>query len=678
MLTTHFNKLTLEKKLYLMHFIVTGAALLMVFVVLITYQYLSYKQELIDDLNAQLSVIETNMGAAISFQDKDAANEILDSLKLNIAIDRAYVMLDQNNIFAEYRASSLSENHQLKSANPQLTTSNALGLHLSRTILVNQQKVGTLNVEANLNKLHNRIQVFSLALVMAAFLALLLARVVSFRLNRYLTRPIDYLKSLVASVSQHQNYHVRSDIVTHDEIGALSLGINNMLENIEMRDHQLDQLAYFDALTTLPNRHNFNAYISTLITHEAAAPFYLLQLDLDDFKITNDTLGHAAGDVLLCECSHRIKSILDDQQRVFRVGGDEFAITLQGGLSQQDVEGICNHIIQTVSQKFVIQNHELYVGVSIGIVQFHHGNYDESSLIKNVDVAMYWAKSDGKNRYKFYSQEIEEVKFKEQQLMLDLQCAILNNEFEVYYQPIISVKSGLILGFEALLRWHHPMHGIVSPMVFIPLAESSGLINPIGIWVINQALSQLNAWQTKYSPQLFVNINISGHQFLDLNIVSKITAAINKNAVEPSTVNFEITESVLMRDVERTIQVLKSLRALGANISIDDFGTGHSSMSYLKQFPINTIKIDKGFVQGIPDDKIDVAIIESIFALAKSLSFDVVAEGIETEQQFAFLKEHHCAKAQGYLFSKPISSEQVDPLLQQLKGRLHHNIHAVN
>ncbi|MDP2247571.1 MAG: EAL domain-containing protein, partial [Nitrosomonadales bacterium] len=232
---------------------------------------------------------------------------------------------------------------------------------------------------------------------------------------------------------------------------------------------------------------------------------------------------------------------------------------------------------------------------------------------------------------------------------------------------IINVESGLIVGVEALLRWHQPKLGMISPVEFIPIAESTGLINPIGNWVINTALHQIKSWQNQYNSKLFVNINISGRQFHDQYIIDKINAAISKSMVDPATINFELTESILMEDVETTVHILKLLRKIGTSISIDDFGTGHSSMSYLKQFPVNTLKIDRSFVHGLPHDEVDTAIIKSIFALAKSLKLDVVAEGVETAQQLDFLQKNHCAKAQGYFFSAPLPADQLEALLEESK-----------
>lgn len=677
MLKSYFDKLAIRQKLYLMHLLVTGAAMLLVFALAITVQHLSFKHDLVDDLESHLSVIENNIGAAIAFEDQRSASETLNSLSLNTSIEHAYILLNDGTLFADYQSPAYMERNAKKSKN--LLPLNGM-IHLNRKILVNEVQVGTIHLDASLNKITDRIKIFSIVLLMAVFLAITLASIISRYLNRYITEPISYLEKLVGNITQKQDYTHRSSIQTQDEIGALSAGINNMLENITLRDaklheelehrkefqHKLDRLAYIDHQTDLPNRHAFAEHIDRLMraSSQDEGRFYLLLLDLDNFKTVNDTIGHGAGDILLRDCGKRLRSVLKHKDNIFRIGGDEFAITLVGRKPHEDVERICQRITHALSQKFNIDNHEIFIGVSIGVIEYDN-NYSKSSLIKNADVAMYWAKSDGKNTHKFYSKEIEAAKYHQQSLINGLQNALKNNELELYYQPIINVETGLAVGVEALLRWHHPSMGMINPAVFIPIAESTGLITPIGDWVINSALAQIKIWQERYNPDLFVNINISGRQFHDKQLINKIRLAINQYMLDASTVNFELTESILMDDVDKTVGILNALKKIGSSISIDDFGTGHSSMNYLKQFPVKALKIDQSFVQGLPQDKVDCAIIESIFALAKSLGLSVVAEGVETEQQLDFLKTHHCTKVQGHLFSPAVPVDQVEKLFPE-------------
>jgi EAL domain-containing protein (putative c-di-GMP-specific phosphodiesterase class I) len=317
-----------------------------------------------------------------------------------------------------------------------------------------------------------------------------------------------------------------------------------------------------------------------------------------------------------------------------------------------------------------VNGHEIFVGVSIGITQYQNRNFSETDLLKNADAAMYWAKSAGKNTFKFYSAEIETANYFLQKITTDLQDALRDNELELLYQPIIAVKTGQMMGVEALLRWHNPDEGLISPDVFIPIAEKTGLITPIGEWVVREALKQLKIWEKLNRPQLFVNVNVSARQLFDKRIVDVIGDAIFEFEVDPKCINLELTESSLMEDVDRAIGILSELKKLGVGIAVDDFGTGHSSMRYLKQFPVDTIKIDKCFVRGIPSDDVDIAIVEAIFALAKSLKLDVVAEGVETEAQYDFLKQKNCAKVQGHLFNHPLTAIEIDQLLTQPNERI--------
>jgi len=603
---------------------------------------------------------------------------MLQSLRLNASVEQAYIKLENHSFFAEYHAEASAYPLTDKS---EATTVQKATIQLNKDILVNGQRVGTIYLDANLDRVQERIRIFTVVLLFAVLIAMFLVRTISNKLNKYITEPIGRLEAMVTNITNNHNYSDRSDINSTDEIGALSTGINKMLDNIKLRDdrlieelqqrivveQKLDQLAYYDGQTKLPNRHAFTEHINKLmgVSGDGTEHFYLLMLDLDNFKVVNDTHGHEEGDELLKQCGQRLRWILDEEDTVFRIGGDEFAIILKAVKTIHDVEKICLRITQAISQQFMIASHEILIGVSIGVVQYQNANFTESNLIKNADVAMYWAKAAGKNTFKFYSTEIEDANVYQQKLVVDLQSAVKNNELELYYQPIVNAESADIVGFEALLRWRHPEQGIISPNVFIPIAEETGLITSIGEWAIGAALEQLKAWQNKHSADLFVNINISARQFFDKRIVDIIKSALKTYKVAPHTVNFELTESILMEDVDKAIGILTSLRDMGTGIAVDDFGTGHSSMSYLKQFPVDTIKIDKSFVRGLPTDSVDTAIIEAIFALAKSLKLEVVAEGVETEKQFDFLRAKNCTKVQGYLFSKPIPADQVGRLLRR-------------
>ena len=676
MVKAYFSKLKLKQKLYLMEFLITIFTMILVFIVITTYQYKSYKDELIEDLNSQILVIESNITAAIAFDDKLAANEILSTLKLNASVDSAYILLNKNNEQFAY--------FNINQHDKRLSLPKKPDIQINKELQLEHSPVAQIIVNANINKVHARLKIFALAMLISTIVAIAITRLFANLINRQIIDPINYLYSLSTKITLNKNYSQRSTLNSEDEIGELSMGINAMLDSIEQRDaklseeleyrkqaeKKLDQLAYFDAQTNLQNRHAFGEILNK-VTAEAVASkntIYLLLLDLDHFKVVNDTLGHDVGDILLKNCADRLKSVISRADPIFRIGGDEFAIILENIKQSSQVKRICERIIEKLSQTFMIENNEVKIGVSIGVVENPQGFFNESSLVKNADIAMYWAKSDGRNTYKFYSKDIEALKFHEQKLIDLLQVALKHNELELYYQPIYSIADVSVIGFEALLRWQQPELGMVSPTEFIPLAESTGLINPIGDWVIATSLKQIREWQVNFNPNLFININLSARQFHNKTIAKKIEQEITVNQVDARTVNFEVTESYLMQDMDATINTLKSLKKIGVRVSIDDFGTGHSSMNYLKRLPVNTIKIDKSFVNGLPKEKVDCAIVNAIFSLAKSLNLDVVAEGIETEAQLNFLRKNHCSKGQGYFLSAPVPSSEIETILQDNKS----------
>jgi diguanylate cyclase len=675
MLTLYFKNKRIRDKLLVMNIMVVVSTLILLFMLMVAYQYVVYKNELIKNINSQLLIIEGNLGSAVLFEDKAAANEILASFRIDKNVDSAFIELENKTIFSEFKQQSLAK---IKDSSHQKLTND---LHIVRPIVVNNQTLGHIHVYVTLAQVKYEIRFFIFILLLALVGAVIFARLVSKRIQRYIAEPIAYLEKLVTRITQGHDYSMRSNIQTDDEIGALSNGINNMLEDIQNRDLQLikeleqreiiqkklDQLAYFDTLTHLPNRHAFTESIHEVLSMggKVTNRLYLLFLDLDNFKIVNDSHGHQLGDALLSRCAERLSRIFPENDKVYRIGGDEFAVILQTAQSHQEVEDVCNRITQALSRKFLINGHELNVGVSIGVVEHEENSRDTKSLIKHADAAMYWAKSAGKNTYKFYSLALEQANFFTQQLTDDLHYALEKNELELHYQPIINIDTAQMVGVEALLRWHNGRAGIIRPDIFIPIAESTGLIIPIGEWVIREAIAQLVLWHKSGHPDFFININISPRQLFDHRIVNSIKSAITDFQIDPKYINLELTESSLMEDVDKAIAILEGIQSIGVGVAIDDFGTGHSSMSYLKQFPISTIKIDKSFIKGIPTDQVDCAIIDAIFALAGSLNLDVVAEGVETEDQYAFLRTKRCTKLQGYLFSKPLPAKNIEDLLTQ-------------
>ncbi|NND61061.1 MAG: EAL domain-containing protein, partial [Gammaproteobacteria bacterium] len=437
-------------------------------------------------------------------------------------------------------------------------------------------------------------------------------------------------------------------------------------------------LAYNDGLTKLPNRLFFDERLSATL-HEARRcnkNVTVLFLDVDRFKRINDTLGHDAGDELLCAVANRLSVLLEDTGVISldhsramggilaRLGGDEFALALDDVTQIMEIRRAAQSIVDAFAEPFTIGDQDVFVGTSIGIAQFPRDGDDVHQLLKNADVAMYHAKDAGRNCYKFYNDSMTQVTMSRLDLESDLRKALDLGEFEVHYQPQVDIRTGRIFGAEALLRWKNKDRGMISPAEFVPLAEETGLIIPIGQWVLQEACDQARKWHDAGITNFKVAVNLSERQFRQNTLVLAVSQALAKSGLDPAALELELTEGTIMRNAEDTVFTLSELKAMGMHISVDDFGTGYSSLSYLKRFPIDVIKIDRSFVMDICEDADDAAITASIIAMARSLKRDVIAEGVETIAQAHALRDRGCNFMQGYLFSKPVNAATMTNLLE--------------
>ncbi|KPV56582.1 diguanylate cyclase [Paenibacillus sp. A3] len=437
------------------------------------------------------------------------------------------------------------------------------------------------------------------------------------------------------------------------------------MRNREFTVRQLTYLAYHDMLTGLPNRQKFQQTVGMSIRKAklSGRKLSVMFIDLDRFKNVNDTFGHAFGDLLLTEAAERLKSGLQAGDCVSRQGGDEFTVLIKDTSQPQDAEKVAQQIIHLLSQPFAIDGHELRVGCSIGIAMYPQDGEDPITLMKNADTAMYRAKELGKNGYQFYKAEMNDTVI--QKLVMEewLNKALEQEEFVLYYQPQVDIFTTRMNGMEALIRWNHPRLGFIPPGEFIPLAEETGLIIPIGQWVLRTACKQNKAWQLAGFPPLKMAVNISPIQFHQHDFVQVVLDALQESGLEPRYLELEITEGIAMYHVDQVIQKLQTLRELGVHISMDDFGTGYSSLNYLKKFPIDKLKIAQQFVRDITVDPDDAAIVQAIMAMASSLKLNVIAEGVETEEQLSFLLDIKCREIQGYIYSKPVPANEFTDLM---------------
>jgi diguanylate cyclase (GGDEF)-like protein len=429
---------------------------------------------------------------------------------------------------------------------------------------------------------------------------------------------------------------------------------------------QIAHMSRHDALTDLPNRVLFREQMEQHLARvRRGESLAVLCLDLDHFKTVNDSLGHAVGDAMLQEIANRLRECVRETDTVARLGGDEFAVLQVGATQPAEATALAQRIVEALGQRLDIAGHQLVSGASVGIAVSPNDGTDPEQLLKNADLALYRAKQDGRNGFRFFEPEMDAKMRLRRSLEADLRKALTQGEFELFYQPVINLRKNEISGLEALLRWRHPERGMISPAEFIPLAEEIGLIIPLGEWVLRKACAEAARW----SSAVTVAVNLSAVQFKSKNLVATVVSALAASRLPPTRLELEITETVLMQDNEATIDVLHQFRDLGVRISMDDFGTGYSSLSYLRRFPFDKIKIDQSFVRDLALSGDSLSIVRAVTGLGSSLGRVTTAEGVETPEQLRVLRAEGCTEVQGYVFSPPRPAREVEGLLQQFSGK---------
>jgi diguanylate cyclase (GGDEF)-like protein len=505
------------------------------------------------------------------------------------------------------------------------------------------------------------IKLFSILLV-CGLLSILISNVIS----RIIVRPIKQLTYMTADlpekITRNQIVNWKGSFI--EEINTLISNSKETASRLQSMFAEIQLLAYYDSLTGLPNRVYFNQQLQAYLEeasglgHTAAVLF----IDLDRFKMVNDTFGHADGDLLLKAAVERIQGCLGQDAILSRMGGDEF-IALLPYMTRERSKEIAQSVLKAFKIPMSISDQELYTTLSIGISIFPTDGKSDLELIKNADQAMYMVKKAGRNGYSFYEGKLNTSLANQMSLETMLHKALDNDEFELFYQPRMELKTGQIIGLEALIRWRHPVQGMISPAEFIPIAEETGLISPIGEWVLRTACAQNKAWQNEGYKPVCVSVNLSVRQFKDKNLVRIISGILNETQLDPRHLELEITENISMNNEDQVLSTLQEIRKLDVKISIDDFGTGYSSLNYLVNYPIDFLKIDQSFVRNIQSQSNDVSIVKAIIYIAHSIGLKVVAEGVETEEQLALLRELDCDEVQGYLISKPVHCEEVSKFL---------------
>ncbi|HET7525731.1 MAG TPA: EAL domain-containing protein, partial [Burkholderiaceae bacterium] len=444
----------------------------------------------------------------------------------------------------------------------------------------------------------------------------------------------------------------------------------NTLDHEEDRARSHERISYLanhDALTGLPNRLMFGEQLESALAHAQRhqRTCAVLFIDLDRFKLINDSLGHDAGDELLQVMSRRLKGCLRASDIVARLGGDEFVVLLREVAEVHHIGGIARKILDAALEPIELNGQECRISASVGISVYPSDAQDAATLMKNADMAMYCAKEEGKNNFQFFSTEIRSQSMQRLTMETRLRRALERKELLLHYQPKLDVQTGDITGVEALLRWQSPDLGMVAPNDFIGLAEETGLIVPIGRWVLRTACAQNMAWIEAGLPRVSMAVNLSARQFATDSLVDDVEAALRESGMPAELLELEITEGMVIANPERALRVLSSIKAMGVRLAIDDFGTGYSSLAQLKHFPIDTLKVDRSFIRDIPNDNEDRAITEAIIAMGKSLGLNIVAEGVETVHQLNFLRHRSCDEMQGFYFSKPVAADDLAKLLRE-------------
>ncbi len=439
-----------------------------------------------------------------------------------------------------------------------------------------------------------------------------------------------------------------------------------LAEQLQMAQVELDHLAHHDTLTHLPNLILLYDRLAQAISvaQRTGKPFAVLFMDLDAFKHINDSLGHGVGDQLLLSVGKRLLGCVRQSDTICRKGGDEFVALLTDINHPEDAALSAQKMLAAIARPHHIEEHDLHVSASIGISIYPDDGRDTETLIKQADTAMYHAKGQGRNTYAFFEQEMTERAVARQATEASLRLALDRQEFVLHYQPKFDLHSGAIVGIEALVRWQHPQRGLLAPADFVPIAEDNGLILPLGRWVLYEACRQAQARQDMGLPPVIICVNTSALEFRDSDFVASLREVLEETRLKPCYLGLELTETVLMRDVRSTDSALHELSDLGIRLAVDDVGTGYSSLSYLRRFPIDTLKMDSSFIQSIPQNADDAALVSAMISMGKSLKQHVIAEGVETAEQAAFLLDQHCDSAQGFFFARPMAAEALTPLLK--------------
>ncbi len=682
---TSFRNLPISKKLRMINLLIVSLITLLTISSMSLLKYFSLRDDYRQDAATLSAILAESANSALLSNDAQAAQVTLNGLRPVRDVLRVEIYDKSGHLFASYSRKNNTFRAPLHFDPSQYDEAAHFGsLTLDNVSPVfsappDKKRIGTIAIRIDLVDAYKHLANQITAILLVGLISFALIGALLTRLQKSITLPLLSLTEAMHKVSKNGDFSARATVTSQDEIGELSIGFNQMLDELSKRENSLHQelnerrrieerlseIANFDSVSNLPNRNSFNSQIDRALInykydHEK---FALMILDLDNFKYVNDTLGHHAGDLLLARVAERLRGSLRQEDYVARLGGDEFAIIMRDFTDISKISTVSRKILASLQQPFFLESHEAFIGASIGITICPDNGEDSETLQRQADSAMYQAKNLGKNTFQFYQADLSLVHKNRINIETQLRRSLENNEIVAYYQPIVEISSEKIVGFEALARWIKQDGTLVQPDDFIPLAEEIGLIIDIGSHLINSSAIQTAAWVNRFG-QIFTSVNFSSRQFKQNDLANDVLKALKNAGLQPCYFEMEITESILMNNSSDSMNLLGQLIDQGMGIAIDDFGTGYSSLSYLTSFPISKIKIDRSFVSKLPHDRNALAVVTAIISLAKSLNLKIVAEGIETAEQFACLATLGCQYGQGYLFGNPVPADEATKLLE--------------
>jgi diguanylate cyclase len=713
-----FRDTPIRRKLIAISLLSSAVALLLACGGFVAYELSAYRQATLSQLTSVAGVIAANSSSALSFDDPEAAEHTLSALSAERMVVAACIYGPDARLFAAYYKSREQERCALQRPGPGVQRG---GLDVQLPIFAEGSVLGEIVIRSRPVDFYERLARYGWIVGLVMLVSGLASLPLTAKLQRFISDPILDLVETSRRVSADNDFSVRAASDAHDEVGTLVVSFNEMLEQIEDRDHALARhrenleeeverrtgelravnqkltreiaqreqaeeriryLAYYDGLTGLPNRQLFHEQLRRALewAERQSQCVALLFLDLDRFKQVNDTLGHTVGDALLCEVSGRMTRSLrlgdylarpdgrEPRGEVSRLGGDEFTVLLAGLASGEDAAVVAQRVLDELARPIPAGGYELFTTASIGIAVYPADGHDLETLLRNADTAMYQAKSNHGNSFQFYTEAMNATAARKLHLASRLRHALASDQLEINYQPIRNARTGEVCAAEALLRWHEPEMGAVRPEEFIPIAEDTGLILNIGEWVLRSACAQLHSWQSQGFEPIRIAVNVSTHQLRQPGWPQLVARILAETGVSADHLELELTESAILAHEDATVRALSELHDMGVGLVLDDFGPGYSSLSSLRRFPIERVKIDRSFVGDITDDPGDAALTTAILSMAQNLELRVVAEGVETREQAEFLREHGCHELQGFLFSPPVPAAEFARFLRRAKS----------